>query len=134
MVNIEMKHGLPFCNIEIFHGDKSIVINNVLIDTGSGGTVLKMDIVEEIGITIEPTDTIETIQGVGGCEFVYKKNIKKIKFGNLEVDNFKAEIGAMDYGFEIDGIIGIDFLSEIKAVIDLNKMIIRVGGEANEKC
>lgn len=28
----------------------------------------------------------------------------------------------------------IDFLSEIKAVIDLNKMIIRVGGEEDEKC
>ncbi|MGL5085808.1 MAG: retropepsin-like aspartic protease [Clostridium sp.] len=126
MVNLEMKYGLPFCSIEIIHNNKSKVINNVLIDTGSGGTVFKMDIVEEIDITIEPTDTIETIQGVGGCEFVYKKNIEKIKLRDLEVDNFEAEIGVMDYGFDINGIIGIDFLVKINAIIDLYKMVIKI--------
>jgi len=28
----------------------------------------------------------------------------------------------MDYGFDIDGIIGMDFLLEVKAVIDLAKL------------
>lgn len=132
MVNLEMKYGLPFTSIELVHNNKSITIDNVLIDTGSGGTVLKMDIVEEIDITIEATDTIETIQGVGGCEFVYKKNIDKIKLDDIEIENFEAEIGVMDYGFEINGIIGIDFLTRIKAVIDLDKMIITRGGEVHE--
>lgn len=111
----------------IVHNDKSIVVNNVLIDTGSGGTVFKMDIVEELDITIEPSDTIETIQGVGGCEFVYKKKIEKIKIGDLEVEDFKVEVGAMDYGFEINGIIGIDFLIRIKAIVDLARMTIKRG-------
>ncbi|WBW95202.1 hypothetical protein [Oceanirhabdus sp. W0125-5] len=72
-LNIEEKHGLPFCTISLFHKGKVLEIDNVLIDTGSGGTILKMDCVEEIDISIEEDDTIETISGVGGTEFVYLK-------------------------------------------------------------
>jgi hypothetical protein len=30
----------------------------------------------------------------------------------------------MDYGFEINGIIGMDFLKSVSAIIDLDKMIL----------
>lgn len=48
------------------------------------------------------------------------------------VNNFKAEIGAMDYGFDINGIIGIDFLTKINAIINLDKMTITKGGGGSE--
>jgi hypothetical protein len=35
-----------------------------------------------------------------------------------------VEIGVMDYGLNINGIIGVNFLKEINAVIDLKEMII----------
>lgn len=124
MVKLDFKYGLPFCKITLFYKGKSMVLDNVLIDTGSGGTVLKMDRVDEIGITIEKDDAIETISGVGGIEFVYKKNIDSIDLGSLTVKNFTIEVGVMDYGFKIDGILGIDFLKEVGAIIDLDKMTI----------
>jgi hypothetical protein len=37
----------------------------------------------------------------------------------LRVSKFEIEIGAMDYGFEIDGIVGMDFLTQVGALIDL---------------
>ncbi|MGO1712362.1 MAG: aspartyl protease family protein, partial [Senegalia sp. (in: firmicutes)] len=87
MVRLEYKYGLPFCEITIEYEGKLMTLDNILIDTGSGGTIFKMDMVDNIGITIEKEDTIETISGVGGVEFVYKKNIDKIIFGNSEIDN-----------------------------------------------
>lgn len=42
-----------------------------------------MDKVEEIGITIEDEDTIETISGIGGSEFVYKKYVDSVSIGSL---------------------------------------------------
>ena len=102
-----------------------MILDDVLLDTGSGGTVFKMDKVEEIGITIEEDDIIETISGIGGSEFVYKKFMDSINMSDLNLDNFKVEIGVMDYGFEINGIIGIDFLKSVRAVIDLDKMIVK---------
>jgi hypothetical protein len=46
---------------------------------------------------------------------------------NLEVDGrqlaqFEIEIAGMDYGFEINGILGMDFLARTGAIIDLAKM------------
>lgn len=130
MVKIQPKYGLPFCSIDIKHKGRILTLDNILIDTGSGGTILKMDEVEKIDITIDVTDSIESIQGVGGNEFVYKKVIDEVSLGEFRINNFKVEIGVMDYGFDIDGIIGVNFLKEINAVIDLKHMIIK--GE-NEK-
>lgn len=125
MVKIELKYGLPFCSIDIKHKGKILNLDNILIDTGSGGTILKMEEVEKINITIDVTDSIESIQGVGGSEFVYKKVIDKVSLGDFSVNDFKVEIGVMDYGFDINGIIGVNFLKEINAVIDLKEMIIK---------
>lgn len=125
MVKIELKYGLPFCSINIKHKGKILALDNILIDTGSGGTILKMDEVEKIDISIDVTDSIESIQGVGGSEFVYKKVIDEVSLGDFSVNDFKVEIGVMDYGFDINGIVGVNFLKEINALIDLKEMIIK---------
>ena len=124
MVKLEFKYGLPFCNVTIIYKGNHMSIDNVLLDTGSGGTVFKMDKVDKLGITIENDDTIETISGVGGVEFVYKKNIDGINLGNLQITNFTIEVWVMDYGFDINGIIGMDFMKAVDAIIDLNKMVV----------
>jgi len=125
MVKLQLRYGLPFCSIKLIYKGKEMILDDVLLDTGSGGTVFKMDKVEEIGITIEEDDIIETISGIGGSEFVYKKHVDSISMGDLNLDNFKVEIGVMDYGFEINGIVGIDFLKSVGAVIDLDKMLVK---------
>ncbi|WP_297637691.1 retropepsin-like aspartic protease [uncultured Clostridium sp.] len=125
MVKLKELYGLPFCDIEIEHNHKKLLLKNILIDTGSGGTIFKMEKVEEIDIVIDENDTIETISGVGGDEFVFVKNLEKLKVGTFEIENFKVEIGVMDYGFDIEGIIGMNFLKKIKARIDLNNMEIK---------
>jgi predicted aspartyl protease len=122
MVKLDLKYGLPFCNINLSYKGECILIDNVLLDTGSGGSVFKMDVVEAIGITIEDNDTIEAISGIGGSEFVYKKDVDSIVLGCLELDNFKIEVGVMDYGFEINGILGMDFMKKVGAVINLAEM------------
>lgn len=130
MVKLNLKYGLPFCNINLCYNGKFIIIDNVLLDTGSGGSVFKMDVVEDVGITIDDDDVIESISGVGGSEFVYKKDIDSIALGELQLDNFKIEVGVMDYGFEINGILGMDFMKAVGAVIDLGEMkVIRGNGE-----
>ncbi len=72
-----------------------------------------MDKVDELGITIEKDDIIETISGIGGSEFVYKKDVDKLQLGGeSEVTDFTIEVGVMDYGFDINGILGgMDFFN-----------------------
>lgn len=40
------------------------------------------------------------------------------------VSNLKLDVGAMDYGFDIDAILGMDFLKKAKVVIDIDKMML----------
>jgi len=53
---------------------------------------------------------------------VFGKRVDILRVGELEVHDLQVEIGAMDYGLDLDGIIGIDFLMETNAVIDLAQM------------
>lgn len=47
MVKLDLKYELPFCTVKLSYNGKCMFINNVPLDTGSGGSVFKMDIIEE---------------------------------------------------------------------------------------
>ncbi|WP_281284909.1 retropepsin-like aspartic protease [Cohnella terricola] len=94
------------------------------MDTGSSSTILKLDIVEEIGLTVELDDVLGTISGVGGSEFVFFKTVDAIEVNGFKVEDFKVDIGTMDYGIDIDGIVGMDFLLKAKGIIDMSELIL----------
>jgi len=56
--------------------------------------------------------------------FVYKKNIDGINLGEIGIRNFMVEVGVMDYGFEINGILGMDFMRSVGIIMDLDKMVV----------
>ena len=62
---------------------------------------------------------------MGGAEIVFTKKVDQLVLDELQVSNFEIEVGAMDYGFEMDGIIGMDFLITTGALIDLSQLEIR---------
>ena len=107
-----------------YHG-QFVELQNVLLDTGSAGSVFSTDKLLAIGIQYEPNDEVRRIRGVGGSEFVFVKKIGRITLRAIQINDFIIEVGAMDYGFEIDGIIGMDFLIQAGAVIDLNCLVIK---------
>ena len=124
-MRFELKYGIPFVSAIFKHGDKEIILENVVIDTGSGGTILPTETAFELGLEAELNDTLHRIRGVGGTEFVYEKAIDSIQLGNVEVYNFQIQIGAMNYGFGIDAILGMNFLKSGKLLIDCGKLEIR---------
>jgi hypothetical protein len=121
-MKIIIKHGLPFISAVLTYRQKELKIENILLDTGSGGTIFSTDLLNRIGLKPEPKDKIQRIKGVGGTEYVYQKQINFLSVGILSVNNFIIEIGAIDYGFDIQGIIGTDFLMKTEAVIDFKNL------------
>ena len=101
---------------------ETISIQNVLIDTGSAATILSADAVAAIRIFPSPQDTLYTIRGVGGSEVVFTRHIDYLQVGERRISNFEIEVGGMDYGFEMDGILGMDFLLSTGALINLSEM------------
>jgi len=56
---------------------------------------------------------------VGGYETVFTRRATAIQIGNYELLNCDVQIGGMDYGFEINGILGMDILMRAGALLDL---------------
>lgn len=100
-------------------------MDNVLLDTGSAGSIFSADKLAEIGLFLQPDDELHQIYGVGGSEFVFVKQIEKLLLGELMVSDFTVELGALGYGFELDGIIGTDFFQQTSAQIDFSSFDVR---------
>lgn len=75
-------------------------------------------------MTVELDDVLGTISGVGGSEFVFFKTVDAIEVNGFKIVNFQVDVGTMNYGINIDGIIGMDFLLKAKGIIDLNELIL----------
>ena len=101
MIKLYIDSGLPFAEIILLHNNKTLVINKALIDTGSMSTIISTEYALELDLHPEANDTIRTIRGVGGIEYVYEKSVDTLKIDTEKVSSFKLQIGAMDYGFNI---------------------------------
>ena len=123
-MNIEVKHGLPFVAVTIRYRGSELLLDRVLLDTGSAGTIFNANLVGIISVFPEGNDVVDTIRGVGGVEYVYTKYFDSIHFGEICLENFQVEIGNMDYGMEINGIIGFDFISAANLLIDTKNMLV----------
>ncbi|AIQ66380.1 retropepsin-like aspartic protease [Paenibacillus graminis] len=121
-MNITEIYGLPFVSMIVVFRGRELKLGKVLLDTGSASTLLNADIVQEIGMVPEGNDIVDIIRGVGGVEYVYTKYLDAIIVDQAILNDFQVEIGNMDYGMEIDGILGFNFLKQAGAVIDTGEM------------
>jgi hypothetical protein len=129
-MKIRLEEGLPYTTVSLTYRGQQVTLDNVLIDTGSGGSVFSADQVLTIDLRLEPDDVIQRIRGVGGTEFVFTKRVDRLSLDDLEAHDFEIEVGAMVYGFELDGILGMDFLLQVGAIIDLGQLEIYPAPEA----
>jgi predicted aspartyl protease len=123
-----LKYNLPFTAIIVSYKGMAIEIAQVLVDTGSASTILSADVVAGIKIVPSPEDVLYSIGGIGGSEAVFSRRADYLQVGEHTIADFEVEIGGMDYGFEINGILGMDFLRAVGAIINLKEMTIELAG------
>ena len=90
-MKFQLIHGLPFVDLVVEHGGQQLTVNNV-----------------------------HRIAGVGGYEYVIQKTVDHIYFNDVAVDSHSIQLGDLDYGFGIQGIIGSDILNKIGAIVDFS--------------
>jgi hypothetical protein len=121
-MQIILKNNLIFTQVSIVYQGAATDISSVLVDTGSATTILAADEVARVQIKAVPQDTIHIIRGVGGVESVFTRFVDDLIVGECNLPHFQIEVGKMAYGFEINGILGMDFLIRAKAIINLPEM------------
>lgn len=105
-MKIRLEDGLPIVSGSITIAGRTVALTRALLDTGSGGTLVSADRLLAVGIEPDPADRIVGIRGVGGVEFVVRKQATELRRGELVVRDTPVQIGSMSYGFELDGIVG----------------------------
>jgi predicted aspartyl protease len=124
-MRIRLDGGLPYVTVSLTHNQKSLELDWVVLDTGSGSSVFSSDEMQHLGIEADPDDYIHQIAGVGGKEWVVAKRVDVVVLGDMALRGVEIHMGAMDYGFPIQGILGLDFLLQVRAVIDLDALEVR---------
>ena len=105
---------------------QSVTIPHVLIDTGSGGTVVETDWLLSVGILeADPLDRWVQIVGIGGAESLREKQVT-VTVGAMTIPDFPIQIGALDYGYGINAIIGFNLLTALDAVGDCRGLTLTI--------
>lgn len=122
-MKIEFRDGLLFTSIQISFRGSSKVIENIVIDTGAAESIISPDAVEDIGIFAEPEDSVNSFYGVGGSlHNFFSKNVEHIKLGRYILDETKMDFGVIDPKGDINGLLGLDLLIKLGAVINLKNL------------
>lgn len=125
-MKIRVVGGLPYVTVSLVQNGKRLNLDWVVLDTGSESCVFSADELLRMGVVSQPEDRLHRITGVGGVEFVIARKIEKIVLDEMEVHDFEVQIGGLNYGFPLQGILGMDFLLRAGALIDLNRLEISV--------
>jgi hypothetical protein len=125
VVKIVLMDGLPFVSVVVEYRGRSVELESALLDTGSATTIMSVDV---LGLVPEPGDPIRCLMGVGGVEYVFARKVDNISVDAVSTGRVEVELGGLDYGFEMNGILGMDFFLGTGAVIDLQSLNIDLGG------
>lgn len=121
MEKLKFKNGLLYTDIKLTHEDKSVVVNDVIVDTGASHTIILPEYLEIMDVGFSDTDTIVKASGYGGTiEYSVRKSIDKISLGNIEIDNMRLDFGEIDPHERVNGLLGLDFLKKAGITIDLS--------------
>jgi predicted aspartyl protease len=123
-VQLILRHDLALVAATLNYRGTTVHVPDVLVDTGAASTVIDADVAASAGIYVEPNDRLRRLRGVGGHEHVFMRHVDRFAIGDMGIEPFELEIGAMDYGFAMGGILGMDFLRATRAVIDLGGLTI----------
>jgi predicted aspartyl protease len=125
MYQLKFKNGLLYADITIVHEDKTIYINDVIIDTGASHSIILPDFLYESDIGFDDNDMLVVMSGIGGAEAsAIRKRIDSISIGNISLKDIVIDFGVVDPKDRINGLIGLDFLRAAKIIIDLDAMVI----------
>lgn len=122
MMKINYRNGLLFTSVEVTYKGKSKIIDNIVIDTGAAESIISPDIVDDIEIYPQEDDEIVTFIGVGGSEHhSFEKRIDILKIGSFVLEDVELDFGIIDPKGRINGLLGLDILIGIGAIIDLKE-------------
>ncbi|GAA3413104.1 retropepsin-like aspartic protease [Paenibacillus hodogayensis] len=123
-MNIQLQHGLPIVSLTLTRNDQSIVLHNVLFDTGCAATVFDTEALAVIDIHIDFINgRAKRMYGVGGTsEICYEQIIPELQIEGIALNDFPIQLGSIQEPYGFDAILGIDFMMRAKCKVNFETM------------
>lgn len=122
-MKIRFKDGLLLTSVRISFRGSVRVVENIAIDTGATRTMISPDAVEDIGIFAEIEDSVRSFCGVGGSlHSCFSKDVELIQIGEAKLGEIKLDFGVVDPRRDINGLLGLDILMKLGAIIDIKRL------------
>lgn len=120
MQSLKVMDGLLYTSLKLSLQGKSIVINDVIVDTGSFHTIISTDYIDQMELELTDEDELVKASGYGGTvSYSVRKKIDRIECDNIVLENVKIDFGEIDPNDRVNGLLGLDFLMNAGVVIDL---------------
>lgn len=120
MYNLHYRNGLLYASVILHQGDKSINIDDVIVDTGAFHTIILTNYLEDLDVEFTEDDELVKSSGYGGLQLSsVRKKIDEVRIGDISLTKIKIDFGEIDPYERINGLIGLDFLRAAGVVIDL---------------
>lgn len=126
-MKIKIVNGLPIIEVLFTYQNQSVLLRNVLLDTGCATTIFDIDIIEPTGLTIDPVKgRAVRMYGVGGqSELSFQQIVHSLQLNHHIINDFVIQLGQTKEPYGFDGILGVDFLSALQLNIDFKDMVVR---------
>ncbi len=121
-MRLTLRDDLIVVSVTVVYQGREVEVPDMVVDTGSATTMLSTDVVAQIGIVPELHDVLHVVRGVGGTEVVFSRRVDRLQVGPRAVEQFEIEVGGIDKAFDINGILGLDFLLCTGAIINLGTL------------
>ena len=121
-MRLTLREDLIVVSVTVAYQGREVEVPDMVVDTGSATTMLSSDAVAQIGIVPELHDVLHVVRGVGGAEVVFSRRVDRLQVGPRAVEQFEIEVGGIDDAFDINGILGLDFLLRTGAIINLGTL------------
>lgn len=123
-MKLKLQQGLPIVSLALTKNNQSVVLQNVLFDTGCAATVFDTDALAELDIYIDFINgQAKRMYGVGGTsEICYEQQIPDLYIEHIALTDFPIQIGSIQEPYGFDGIVGIDFMIRAKCKVNFKTM------------
>ena len=90
---------------------------SLAIDTGSAETVIRPDVVDDLGYSPRDAEAITTVRAAIGKEHGYTLRVARFSALGFTIPDFPIHIFDLVPGFGIDGLVGLSFLRQFNYTV-----------------
>jgi predicted aspartyl protease len=128
---LERRDYLLYVRCAIGANDGRTKVARLLIDTGARRTVLPMRLLKEVGLDLDAPMRKIRVTAAGGVLLVPIFSVPWLSCVGSRLENFEVLALDLPPSAEVDGLLGMDFLTQVKATLDMERGEIRLKAPGN---